>query len=478
MCLHQFLGWIESAVPDERYYYEIKVLKNMGCNSIRCSHYPRAQAFYDACDKLGMLLYVEQPSWGYSMNPTTKCWSRMNNCVKEMILAGRNHPSIYVWGIYNEPNTGTNAQDYTSYITTMNNTAHLLDSTRPTSIADNGSPTCMVVPDLIGMNYSTSVSGTINGKNTVTMPWLCTESRNAGTFNTVINRGGALDLDTTNNTGTAGTAANEWTYFSYTLATSGHLAGGHWWEFKDHNSTWNTNGLEGAVDRLDIPKVVYWYFRQKWTGLAPDYPRPGTATKIDFLADTNSLPADSVNVFLLTAAMRDSVNHQISSDSGQVKFTISDPTLGVFFGGNLAKAYGGMAAVYLRTSKKAGTFTVTATYPGRTSIPSQVVTLTTTSVPTETYIDQGSGITGGHRSRVVQQLNLGVISGLRGFTFHCPAGAGILKIIDIKGKTIWSKSVDKNASLTVSRKAFGAGVLYAEWSNGSQRLVKPLTNAY
>jgi hypothetical protein len=473
MCLHQYLGWIESAVPDQRYYYEIKVLKDMGCNSIRCSHYPRAQAFYDACDKLGMLLYVEQPSWGYSMNPTTKCWSRMDSCVKEMILSGRNHPSIYVWGLYNEPNSSS---DYSSYIKPINNIAHSLDSTRPTSIANNGSTNIMVIPDLIGMNYSTSVSGTINGINTTSLPWLCCESRNSGTFNTVISRGCALDLDTTENTNTAGTAANEWRELSYTLATSGHLAGGHFWEFKDHNSTWNTDGLEGVVDRLDVPKVMYWYFRQKWTGLAPDYPRPGTATKIDFQSDTNSLPADSVNVFLITATMRDAAGHQISSDSGQVQFTLSDPTKGIIFGGNSAKAYGGKAAAYLRTSKSAGAFTVTATYPSKSSISSATINLTTSAVSPEVYIDQVSAIKSPARISI-QPGKLAMNSGAMGFTFRCPASsAGILKIIDIRGRAVFSSAVLNNASVYVKKISLGAGTFYAIWSNAGQHLVVRFSN--
>ena len=40
MCLHQGMGWIKDAVPEAPYIDEIKVLKNMGCNSVRCSHYP------------------------------------------------------------------------------------------------------------------------------------------------------------------------------------------------------------------------------------------------------------------------------------------------------------------------------------------------------------------------------------------------------------------------------------------------------
>ena len=122
MCLHQNQAWIENAVPDERYYYEVKTIKAMGGNSIRCSHYPRAQAFYNACDRLGMLLYPEATSWGWSLTPTAACWARNDSCVKEMVLSGRNHPCIYAWGLYNEPNgvSGTEP-DFTTYITADNN---------------------------------------------------------------------------------------------------------------------------------------------------------------------------------------------------------------------------------------------------------------------------------------------------------------------------------------------------------------------
>jgi hypothetical protein len=479
MCLHQNQAWIENAVSDERYYYEVKSIKAMGGNSIRCSHYPRAQAFYNACDKLGMLLYPEATSWGWSLTPTAACWARNDSCVKEMVLSARNHPCIYAWGLYNEPNgvSGTEP-DFTTYITADNNTAHALDSTRLTAMANNGtSQNAIVVPDAIGWNYSQGSTVTINGKSTGNQPWFGTEARDGNTFGTMDSRGSLIDLDTST-TSSSGNDMDEWNSFSFSTATSGHLAGGHFWEYKDHGSTWNVTAYEGVVDRFDVPKTMYYYFGHRWnSAMATDYPRPGTATHIDFEVDTSVLPADSVNVFLLTAAMRDSAGRQISSDSGQVKFTLSDATKGIIFGGNLVKAYGGKAAAFLRTSKSAGSFSVIASYPSITTIPPDTINLITTAVSPEVYTVAATSVMGS-RSQVVQQLHLGVISGTRGFTFHCPDEPGLLKIIDINGKTVWSKSVDKNASLTVSRKGFAAGLLYAEWSNGSRHLVKSLPNAY
>jgi hypothetical protein len=475
MCLHQNLGWIESAIPDERYYYEVKVIKGMGANSIRLSHYPRAQAFYNACDKLGMLVYPEAPSWGWSLVPTTLCMARVDSCVREMVLAGRNHPCIYAWGMYNEPNGASNPPDFTPYFTASSTISHALDSTRPTAVAFNGACNGAGVIDVMGLNYATSISGTYNGVDLATRPWFGCEARNTGTFGTQDSRGSAIDLDTSD-VQSGSNDALEWASFSFSTATSGHLAGGHFWEFKDHFSTWNSNAYEGVADNLDIPKTMYHYFAKKWNAsYVPDYPRPGTPTKVDFKADTNSLPADSVNVFLLTAALRDGNNHLISVTCN-ITFTLSDPTKGIIFGGNTVAALGGLAAAYLRTSKSSGTFTVTAA-ASCNALPSQIVTLTTTAVPAEVYVNPNSGVVNSP-TKIMQPLYLGVISGARSFSFQCPGEAGTLKIFDIRGKTVWSRKVEKNASLIVSRKGFGACALFAEWNDGSRHVVKPLMNAY
>jgi hypothetical protein len=471
MCVHQFEAWVENATPNERYYQEIKVLKNMGCNSIRCSHYPRAQEFYNAADKLGILVYVEQPSWGWGFTPSTLCWSRMDSCVKEMVTSGRNHPCIYAWGMYNEPITGGN---FTTSITPMVATAHLLDSTRPAAEANiEGFNQAITVPDIAGLNYTQNTGGfTSNGINTNNMPWVGTESR--ANFYPYCPRGSKLDLDTTNTQNSAGNAAYEWAQFSFTTATSGQLAGGHFWCFKDYNSADNTDGFEGVVDRFTVPKVMYWYFRNQWGAGAPDYPRPGTATKIDLEADTNSLNATGSDYFLITAAMRDANGRQIAGDSGQVTFTISSPTMATFFGGNSIQAYGGKAAGFLRTTTTAGTFTVKATYPG---LPADSITLTTLAVPAETYTTTGTSVLA-QKAHPFEAYKLTVLAGVRGFTFHCPPSAGVLRIVDCDGRSVYSSAVQKNASLVVEHRTIGRGLYYAVWEGGNQKLVSRLNNTY
>jgi beta-galactosidase len=475
MCVHQFEGWVGNATSDERYYQEIKVLKAMGCNSIRCSHYPRAQAFYNAADQMGILLYVEQPSWGWGVNPTATCWARMDSCVKEMVMSARNHPSIYAWGLYNEPvplggASGT-PTDFTPYMTILNNMAHSLDSTRVTSTANINSPydPSITVPDIVGLNYAQNTGGySSNGINTDNMPWVGTESRITSTFTALSARGSLLDLDTTNNVDNSGNAASEWNYFNFTLATSGQLAGGHFWCFKDYSSPDNTVGFEGVTDRFTVPKVIYWMFRQEWTGLAPDYPRPGTATTIDLEADTNALYASGSDYFLITAALRDANGHQISSDSGEVAFTISDPAKAGFFGGNFIKAYGGRAGGFLRTTTSSGTFTVMASYPGITVQPT--ITLTTLPLPVETYYNTGTSVLR-QQARPIEAYKLTVMAGARGFSFRCPPAAGILRIVDCQGRSVYVSGVQKNASLFINRHALGSRLFYAVWEGGDQKLV-------
>ena len=475
VCVHQAMGWIENAVSDWRYEHEVKVIKAMGCNSIRCSHYPRGRAFYDACDRLGMLVYPEVPTWGWSLVPNNACWTKLDSCTREMVISGRNHPCIYLWGLYNEPN-GSNGPDFSPYISTMNTTAHALDSTRPTALATNGFANCSTVPDVIGLNYNTSISGNANGKNAANMPWFGCESRNPGTFGTRCFRGSREDLDTSDNQ-TGANDAVEWASFNFTNATSGHLAGGHFWCWKDYNSSWNPGAAQGIVDPFNVPKTLYYYIAKKWnSSYVTDYPRPGTATKIDLQVDTTSLPADSVNVFLLTAAMRDVNNHQISSDSCDVQFTLSDPAKGIIFGGNNVKALGGKAAAFLRTTKSPGTFTVTASYTCRTTIPSQSITLTTTAVPPEVYIREGTGT---NRIPFAKALagRLTVSSTSTGFVFKYPASSdGILTIVDIQGRMVFSSAVHTTTSVFVRRMFLGAGMYCALWNGADRQSVVRFSN--
>jgi beta-galactosidase len=101
------------------------ILKGLGCNCVRCSHYPQAPDFIKECDRVGVMLIEEVPGWQYIGNAT---WTAgLFQALKDMIIRDRNRPSVISWGT----RVNESADDNTLYIGT-NDTAHALDPSRPT----------------------------------------------------------------------------------------------------------------------------------------------------------------------------------------------------------------------------------------------------------------------------------------------------------------------------------------------------------
>jgi Tfp pilus assembly major pilin PilA len=55
-------GWGDG-VADSALYRDVRMVKDAGMNFIRGSHYPKAPAFADACDQLGVLFWSENCFW-------------------------------------------------------------------------------------------------------------------------------------------------------------------------------------------------------------------------------------------------------------------------------------------------------------------------------------------------------------------------------------------------------------------------------
>jgi beta-galactosidase len=151
VCEHQSIAWVQNAVPDSRWPVEFAMIKDAGYNAVRCSHYPRDPSFYDAADSMGLLLLVEVPSWGYGKGGYSPAfWTRLENCAREMVLRGYNHPSIFLWGLFNEPYA-----DYSAGLARVQAVVKALDSARATIAAFNGMVGGEKIPDVIGLNYNT-----------------------------------------------------------------------------------------------------------------------------------------------------------------------------------------------------------------------------------------------------------------------------------------------------------------------------------
>lgn len=101
ICRHQDQKPIGVALTDEMHRRDMKLMKEMGANFIRISHYPQDDALLEMCDKLGMLAWEEIPI--IDIVPDTPGYAE--NCernLREMIRQHYNHPSIITWGYMNE----------------------------------------------------------------------------------------------------------------------------------------------------------------------------------------------------------------------------------------------------------------------------------------------------------------------------------------------------------------------------------------
>ncbi len=122
---HQSYPYVGYAMPESMQRNDAKVLKSLGVNAVRTSHYPQSQYFIDECDKLGLLVFTEIPGWQHIGNDDWKAQAIKN--VEEMVLQYRNHPSIVIWGV----RINESRDDHDFYVKT-NEVAHRLDPTRPT----------------------------------------------------------------------------------------------------------------------------------------------------------------------------------------------------------------------------------------------------------------------------------------------------------------------------------------------------------
>jgi beta-galactosidase len=176
---HQFFPFAGGAMPARVQARDVEIIRQeLNCTMVRCSHYPQAEAFFDACDELGLLAWEEAPGWGYLGDSS---WLELaSRDIGQMIVRDRNHPSIVIWGArLNE--TPNNVPFYTS----TNQLAHALDDSRPTAGAMAGMRlTTDYEQDVFAENDYSSVTGAAGAKQPsleppvdgVGRPYLVTEA--------------------------------------------------------------------------------------------------------------------------------------------------------------------------------------------------------------------------------------------------------------------------------------------------------------
>jgi len=106
VCMHHDLGCLGAAFNTRAAERQLEILREMGCNSIRCSHNPPAPELLDLCDRMGFIVMDEfidvwrkkKTAYDYSIHFNE--WHERD--LSDLILRDRNHPSIMMWSIGNE----------------------------------------------------------------------------------------------------------------------------------------------------------------------------------------------------------------------------------------------------------------------------------------------------------------------------------------------------------------------------------------
>jgi beta-glucuronidase len=125
---------LERWSPETPKLYKVKVRAGqdaiedlIGCNFVRLAHYPHDETMLRAADRMGLLVWSENPVYWALQFDNPKVLAKAEQQLDEKIGTSRNHAAIILWSIANEtPNTAARSQ----FIETLASRARALDSSR------------------------------------------------------------------------------------------------------------------------------------------------------------------------------------------------------------------------------------------------------------------------------------------------------------------------------------------------------------
>ncbi|MFP3937330.1 MAG: beta-glucuronidase [Phycisphaerae bacterium] len=124
---------------------DFNLLEWIGANSFRTSHYPYAEELLEMADRRGIVVIDEAPAVGMNFfDPNRKVFSEERvgsaalshhlDVMREMIARDKNHPSVVMWSVGNEPaGWEQGAEDYFRPVAEE---VRRLDPTRPVTVVN------------------------------------------------------------------------------------------------------------------------------------------------------------------------------------------------------------------------------------------------------------------------------------------------------------------------------------------------------
>jgi hypothetical protein len=309
-------GWGD-AVTNAAIDRDVALIKEAGFDFIRGSHYPHDPHFAEATDRLGLMFLSEAPFWGTAgfKNPwgasayPTEAADRadfdasVKQQLSEMIRINRNHPSIVVWGMCNEPffSWGDTLPEVRRLLKEEVELAHQLDPTRPASVDGVQRGELDRLGDIAAYN----------GDGAVLFPNPGIPNFVAEYGSSMFDRPGPYDPGWGDIERTPGATAGQPETWRFPWRSGEAI-----WAGFDHGSIAGRQfGSMGLIDYSRLPKRSWYWYRNAYRGIAPpEWPHPGQAAALKL---TSSAPAirhaDGTDDVQIVVTVVDAQGHPLSN---------------------------------------------------------------------------------------------------------------------------------------------------------------------
>lgn len=129
---------------------DFSLIRWIGANSFRTSHYPYAEEIMDFADRNGIVVVDEAPAAtlsGFTPSLLEAHW----NAMMELIARDKNRASVVMWSVANEPMCSQTESD--SYFKEIVRRTKMIDDTRPTTLtSDTLNDHCSKHVDIVSVN--------------------------------------------------------------------------------------------------------------------------------------------------------------------------------------------------------------------------------------------------------------------------------------------------------------------------------------
>lgn len=306
-------GWSD-AVTHTGIARDIGMVKECGMNFIRGSHYPHHTFFAEECDRQGVLFWSENCFWGTGGPKVEGYWTASAYPVKEedeaefeescarslteMIRVNRNHPSIIVWSMCNEPffTDADTMEKAKALLRKLVELSHSLDSTRPAAIGGAQRGGFDILGDLAGYNGDGASIFHDPGFPSFVSEYGSTVSDRPGPFEPRYRDG----------------VENNYKWRS----------GKALWCAFHHGSILYDMGHMGMIDYYRLPLDTWYWYREKLAGKPrPECAVEGIAHALTLTADRMAISDDGTQDTQLVVALRDKAGRRLAN-SCQVTLSV------------------------------------------------------------------------------------------------------------------------------------------------------------